>query len=102
MYTNGIVSRWMKEPLEPGRAKSLLVALLEDGTVEYSPHARKEMAADNITEGEVMGVLRGGVVEPGEQERGSWRYRIRRSRVYVVITFRTESWTVVVTAWRNR
>ena len=102
MYTNGIVSGWMKEPLEPGRDKSLLVALLEDGTVEYSPHARKEMAADNITEGEVMGVLRGGVVEPGEQERGSWRYRVRRSRVYVVITFRTESWTVVVTAWRTR
>jgi hypothetical protein len=60
------------------------------------------MAADNITEGEVMGVLRGGVVEPGEQERGSWRYRVRRSKVYVVITFRTESWTVVVTAWRAR
>jgi hypothetical protein len=102
MYTNVIVSGWMKGPLEPGRVKSLLVALLEDGTVEYSPHARKEMAADNITEGEVMGVLKGGVVEPGEQERGTWRYRVRRSKVYVVITFRTESWTVVVTAWRAR
>jgi hypothetical protein len=29
------------------------------------------MAKDNITEGEVMGVLQGGVVEPGEFERGS-------------------------------
>ena len=101
MYTGGIVSRWMKEPLPPGKVKSLLVALLEEGTVEYSPHARKEMASDNITEGEIMGVLRGGVVEPGEHERGSWRYRVRRAKVYVVITFRTESWTVVVTAWRT-
>ncbi len=102
MYTNGIVSRWIKEPLEPGRVKSLLVALLENGTIEYSPHARKEMADDDITEDEVVGVLRGGVVEPGEQERGSWRYRVRRSKVCVVISLRTESWTVVVTAWRAR
>ena len=36
------------------------VRLLEDGTVEYSPHARKEMAADNITEGERQGVSQSG------------------------------------------
>jgi hypothetical protein len=92
----------MQEPLHPAKVKSLLVAVLEDGTVEFSPHARREMAADNITEGEVMGVLQGGVVEPGELERGSWRYRVRRSRTYVVVTFRTETWTVVVTAWRTK
>jgi len=60
------------------------------------------MDADRITEGEVMGVLGGGVVEPGELERGSWRYRVRRSKMYVVITFRSELWTVVVTAWRTQ
>ena len=67
--------REMQEPLQPAKVKSLLVAMLEDGTVEFSAHARQEMAKDNITEGEVMGVLQGGVVEPGEFERGSWRYR---------------------------
>jgi hypothetical protein len=60
------------------------------------------MAKDNITEGEVMGVLQGGVVEPGEFEPGSWRYRVRRSKTYVVVTLRTETWTVVVTAWRKK
>jgi hypothetical protein len=58
----------MQEPLQPAKVKSLLVAMLEDGTVELSAHARQEMAKDNITEGEVMGVLQGGVVEPGEFE----------------------------------
>ena len=61
----------MQEPLQPAKVKSLLVAMSEDGTVEFSAHARQEMAKDNITEGEVMGVLQGGVVEPGEFERGS-------------------------------
>jgi len=92
----------MQEPLQPAKVKSLLVATLEDGTVEFSLHARQEMAMDNITEGEVMGVLQGGVVEPGEFERSSWRYRVRRSKTYVVVTFRTETWTVVVTAWRKK
>ena len=92
----------MQEPLQPAKVKALLIAALEDGTVELSAHARREMAADNITEGEVMGVLRGGVPEPGEFERGSWRYRVRRSKTYVVVTFRTETWTVVVTAWRTK
>lgn len=94
--------REMQEPLQPAKVKSLLVAMLEDGTVELSAHARQEMAKDNITEGEVMGVLQGGVVEPGEFERGSWRYRVRRSKTYVVVTLRTETWTVVVTAWRTK
>jgi hypothetical protein len=92
----------MREPLDAAKVKKLLLALLEEGTVEFSAHARREMAEDHVTEGEVMGVLRGGVAEPGEFERGDWRYRIRRSRIYVVVTFRTETWTVVVTAWRTK
>jgi hypothetical protein len=34
----------MQEPLQPAKVKSLLVAMLEDGTVEFSAHARQEMA----------------------------------------------------------
>jgi hypothetical protein len=40
------------------------------------------------------------VVEPAEFERGSWRYRVRASRTYVVASFRSEVAAVVVTAWR--
>jgi len=31
------------------------------------------MGQDNITAGEVMGVLQGGVVEPGDFERALWQ-----------------------------
>ena len=92
----------MHEPLAPSAVKALLVKILEHGMVEFSGHARKEMEADKITEGEVVGVLRGGVVEVGELERGLWRYRVRRSGTYVVVAFRGEGWTVVVTAWRKK
>jgi hypothetical protein len=48
----------MHEPLAPSAVKALLVKILEHGMVEFSGHARKEMEADKITEGEVVGVLR--------------------------------------------
>jgi hypothetical protein len=40
------------------------------------------------------------VVEPAEFEGGSWRYRVRARRTYVVASFRSEAATVVMTAWR--
>ena len=32
--------------------------------------------------------------------RGTWRYRMRAGKVYVVVTFRSEAELVVVTVWR--
>lgn len=58
------------------------------------------MAQDGISQAEAIGVLRSGVVEPAELERGSWRYRVRARRTYVVASFRSEAAAVVVTAWR--
>lgn len=49
---------------------------------------------------DVDNVLRGGAVDPGEYENGSWRYRVRTERIVVVITFRSEIELVIVTAWR--
>lgn len=92
----------MREPLAPSAVKALLLQILDHGTVEFSGHARKEMAEDDISEGEVVGVLKGGVAEPGELVRGSWRYRLRKSAVYAVVAFRSEDFTVVVTAWRTK
>jgi hypothetical protein len=51
---------------------------------------------------DVVNVLRGGVVEPGEFERGSWRYRVHTVRIWVVIAFNSETELVIVTAWRER
>jgi hypothetical protein len=58
------------------------------------------MAKDHLDAVDVDNVLRGGVVEPGEYENGSWRYRVRTDRITVVIAFRSGSELVVVTAWR--
>jgi len=92
------------EPFGPADAKRLILAILVGGTVAFSKHAELEMANDNlgpIEKIDVINVLRGGVVEPGELEKGSWRYRVRTQRISVVVVFRTETALVVVTAWRN-
>ena len=92
----------LEEPLTPTAAKRLLLTILEEGKVEISPHAWMEMEADKITVQDVYQVLRGGVVEPAELRSNSWRYRVRQGRRHVVVTFRSELWTVVVTVWRAR
>lgn len=68
------------------------------------------MADDNISMDEVRAVMRAGVVEPAELERGTWRYRVSVTKAaprrvistYVVLSFRSESATIVVTAWRKK
>jgi hypothetical protein len=59
-------------------------------------------AVMSIPEAEVMEVLRGGVVEPAEWENVEWRYRVRRAKTYVVVTFLAETHTAAVTAWRRK
>lgn len=88
------------EPLTPVAAKALIKTILEKGTVTFSSHARAEMKKDKLDEVDVVNVLRGGVVEPGEYENGSWRYRVRTPKIVVVVAFRSEAELVVVTAWR--
>lgn len=101
----------MDEPLSPTAAKALIVQILESGGVlEFSAHAREEMHNDGVSEAEVRAVLRGGIIEPAELEKGTWRYRISVTRAdrrkllstYVVVAFRSETSTVVVTVWRKR
>jgi hypothetical protein len=92
------------EPLAPADAKRLILACLSEGTVSFSKHAEHEMAHDKfgaIDKIDVINVLRGGVVDPAELEKGSWRYRVRTQRITTVIAFRSETALVIVTAWRN-
>jgi len=58
------------------------------------------LAKDDLETTDVLNMLAGGVVEPGEFENGSWRYRIWTARMCVVIAFRSETELRVVTAWR--
>jgi len=96
------MSQVLKEPLTSDQTKKLLVAILVSGVVQFTGHARREMAGDGITEDEVIGVLRGGVVEPAEFENDRWRCRVRRTKTYVVVQFASSTKTLVVTAWRKK
>jgi hypothetical protein len=89
------------EPMTTSAARHLLRGILASGEVVFSGHALAEMRADGITHAEVIHVLRGGTVEPGELERASWRYRVRARDVYAVVTFRSAAMAIVVTAWRR-
>jgi hypothetical protein len=88
--------------LETGAAKRLIRGILQAGTVSFSGHAVEEMRKDKLTTVDCTNVLRGGVVEPGESDRGSWRYRVKTNMICVVVVFRSETELVVVTAWRIR
>ena len=82
--------------------KPLIRQILETGTVSFSGHALEEMRKDKLTTVDCTNVLRAGVVDPGEWDRGSWRYRAKTNTICVVVTFRSEAHLVVVTAWRIR
>jgi Domain of unknown function (DUF4258) len=91
----------LKEPLGPVQAKALIRAILEAGNVLWSAHALDEMEKDDLTRVDVVNVLRGGVVEPGEYERRSWRYRVHTIRIWVVVAFNSDTELVIVTTWRK-
>ena len=91
----------MDEPLAPEAAKRLIRDILQNGRLIYSKHAKEEMLEDDLTIVDCENVLRGGVVQPGEYENGTWRYRVETSKITVVIAFRSEQELVVVTTWRS-
>ena len=92
----------LQEPLSPADARRLLLDILSRGEVVSSRHANDEMAVDGLDMVDCVGVLRSGVVEPADLERGTWRYRVRARGVCAVISFMSESRLIIVTAWRDR
>jgi len=92
----------IQEPLKPDDARNLIRKIRESGVVAPSGHALEEMAKDNLTMVDCINVLRGGVVDPPELAKGTWRYRVRTMRICVVVAFRSDSKLVIVTAWREK
>lgn len=88
------------EPLDPQTAQRLIREILSGGVFTFSKHCEVEMAADNLKTPDCVNVLRAGVVEQPEFDRGTWRYRVRTPRIVVVAAFRSSKELVVVTAWR--
>lgn len=89
-------------PLKPTEAKALAGRIAADGTIRFSKHAREEMAKDGLDATDCHNLVRAGVFAPAELENGEWRYRVRTSRMCIVIAFRSVNHLTVVTAWRNR
>lgn len=88
------------EPFDSAKAKRLIRGILEGGAVTFTGHALREMEADDLQTVDAVNVLRGGVIEPPELEKGTYRYRVRTSRICVVVAFRSSRELAVVTAWR--
>lgn len=89
--------------LDANAARKRISAILKGGRFTLSRHAREEMAKDNLTEVDVVNVLRGGhITEPAEEVGGTWRYRVHTNTIWAVVAFRGETELVVVTAWRKR
>ena len=92
----------MDEPFSPEVAKALIRSILASGEPFFSKHALEKMgkADPKLLHVDCVNVLRGGTVEPAEWENGSWRYRVRTARIYVVVAFRSTTELTVVTTWR--
>lgn len=90
------------EPLDPVLAKQGIRRLLAEGTGGCSAHALEALTQDDLTTVGGVTVLRGGGVEPPAWERGSWRYRVRTTRLYVVGVVRSANELPGVPAWRDR
>ena len=89
--------------LDQNQARKLAREILTSGRIGFTRHAREEMEKDDLTEVDVVNVLRAGqLTEPGEMEKGTWRYRIHTARIWVVVAFRSVAELVVITAWRKR
>lgn len=88
--------------VDAAKARGLLREILASGTLTFSGHAKDEMAKDKLTTQDVVNVLRAGVVEPSEFERGSWRHRVKTNTICVVVVLVSEQEAVAVTAWRIR
>jgi hypothetical protein len=89
--------------LDKTQARKLLSEFFKiPNTVSFSDHAQKQMKARNLTSVDVLNVLRAGNIDDDpEFENGSWRYRIRTTKITVVFAFREPNKIRIVSAWRN-
>ncbi len=68
----------LQEPLDEHTVRRLLRSIVESGHVHFGGHALREMRKDGMAKDDVLAILRSGLVEPGEFENSSWRYRVRQ------------------------
>ena len=87
--------------LKSADARKLAREIVENGTVEFTAHARDEMAQDGLQTTDCLNLLRAGVCNPPEYEKGEYRYRVETARICVVVAFASRTRMTVITAWRK-
>lgn len=93
----------LPEPLKPPDAKKIILNILKRGSVTYlQTHALQQMEKRHISMVDCVNVLRGGLVQEGELENGSWRYRVCTPKMCVVARFESDLELEIVTAWREK
>ena len=75
-------------------------------SVRLSKHALDELANDDLTTVDAWNVLKSGdarIVDEGELEKGSYRYRLETNFIMLVLAFQDDgNGLFVVTAWDKR
>ncbi len=89
-------------PLKPPEAKALAREIAESGVVKFSQHALDEMEKDDLETTDCLNLLRAGVFELPEYEKGEWRYRVCTPRMCIVVAFGSRMGLRVITAWRSK
>jgi hypothetical protein len=74
--------------------------------VHFSNHARNEMTNDGLTTVDIWNVIKSPdsrILDEGELERGSYRYRLETNYIMVVIAFHIDGTGFnIVTVWDKR
>lgn len=70
-------------------------------TVAFKSHALDEMRKDNLSMSDVRNILLRGRVGEAEFEYGRWNYHVTTPRICVVVALRSETYLLVITAWRR-
>lgn len=83
-------------------ARRLIRAILTEGTVRHSGHAKRRMKERKITAGEVLNTLKGGSVGNAELIDGTWRYPVESYEFCVTVALLRENALSVVTVWRRQ
>ena len=88
-----------RDALEPREAHRLIRQAIGSGSTVISPHFVKRLTDRGLDMQDCINVLTSGTVDPPELEKGSWRYRVRTQHIEVIVTFRSATEIVLVSAW---
>ena len=91
----------LSEPLDCDTAGQLIRAIVVDGNVQWSRHARQRLVQRGLNEDACEDVLRVGVVVDSRLEGGTWRYRIHHGATTLGVALKDVQTLTVVTVWRQ-